>query len=221
MRPKTKLIKLEFFIFLQKKKISSATLKNEVLMKKIILIIGLGLTFYSYAEVNLAHYNKGAWSPYLVGGLIGVLTLLTLTFSQKPIGASSAYATLAGMIGKLLAPGHTMKLKYFAENPPRFDWGFVFVLAVIIGSFLAAFTGGEFIVRWTPQLWADTFGENSMASYGALSFIGGVLMSFGARLAGGCTSGHGISGALQLSLASWIALSCFFIGGAIVVRFIF
>ena len=39
-------------------------------------------------------------------------------------------------------------------------------------------------------------------------------MAFGARLAGGCTSGHGISGTLQLSVGSWIALVCFFIGGA-------
>jgi uncharacterized membrane protein YedE/YeeE len=39
------------------------------------------------------------------------------------------------------------------------------------------------------------------------------LLAYGARLAGGCTSGHGISGALQLSVSSWIALACFFIAG--------
>ncbi len=38
-------------------------------------------------------------------------------------------------------------------------------------------------------------------------------MAFGARTAGGCTSGHGISGALQLSVGSWVALICFFVGG--------
>ena len=46
-----------------------------------------------------------------------------------------------------------------------------------------------------------------------VALLGGVLMAFGARLAGGCTSGHGISGALQLSVGSWIALICFFAGG--------
>ena len=45
------------------------------------------------------------------------------------------------------------------------------------------------------------------------AFVGGLLMAFGARLAGGCTSGHGISGTLQLSVGSWIAVICFFIGG--------
>ena len=46
-------------------------------------------------------------------------------------------------------------------------------------------------------------------------------MAFGARLAGGCTSGHGISGTLQLNVASWIAVICFFIGGAIVANLMF
>lgn len=46
-------------------------------------------------------------------------------------------------------------------------------------------------------------------------------MAFGARLAGGCTSGHGISGTLQLSVGSWIALACFFIGGAVVAAMMF
>jgi len=47
----------------------------------------------------------------------------------------------------------------------------------------------------------------------AVGFLGGGLMAFGARMAGGCTSGHGISGALQLSVGSWIALLGFFVGG--------
>jgi uncharacterized membrane protein YedE/YeeE len=43
-----------------------------------------------------------------------------------------------------------------------------------------------------------------------------MLMAFGARLAGGCTSGHGISGTLQLNLASWITVMCIFVGGVAV-----
>jgi uncharacterized protein len=42
---------------------------------------------------------------------------------------------------------------------------------------------------------------------------GGAIMAFGARMAGGCTSGHGISGTLQLAVGSWISVICFFIGG--------
>jgi uncharacterized membrane protein YedE/YeeE len=46
-------------------------------------------------------------------------------------------------------------------------------------------------------------------------------MAFGARMAGGCTSGHGISGALQLSVGSWIALAGFFVGGIITAMLLF
>jgi uncharacterized protein len=159
-----------------------------------------------------------SWSPYLAGGLIGVLTWFTFSLSDKPIGASSAYATLTGILGKKIAPKHTMALKYYQENPPKLNWELIFVVFVIVGSFLAAWSGGEFDFKWVPELWAL---RHSPEAYAPLAFLGGVFMSFGARLAGGCTSGHGISGTLQLALSSWITLLCFFIGGAIVVRFIY
>jgi uncharacterized protein len=162
--------------------------------------------------------GAAAWSPYVVGTLIGILTWFTFTFSDKPVGASSAYASLAGMIGKLFAKKHTLSLKYYQEHPPQLNWEFVFVLSAIFGAFIAAFSGGEFEVRWVPELWEKVRGGSSYAVYG---FCGGVLMALGARLAGGCTSGHGISGALQLSLSSWVSLICFFIGGIIAIRFIY
>ena len=50
-------------------------------------------------------------TPYLVGAGIGVLSMLTFYFSDKPLGASTAYARISGMLGKLLAPRHTGSLK--------------------------------------------------------------------------------------------------------------
>jgi uncharacterized membrane protein YedE/YeeE len=69
-------------------------------------------------------------------------------------------------------------------------------------------------------MWTERFGD-SMTLRAAVAFAGGLIMSFGARLAGGCTSGHGISGTLQLNLASWIAVICFFIGGIAVAMLLF
>ena len=60
--------------------------------------------------------GEPAWSPYLVGAAIGVLSMLTFYFSDKPIGVSTAYARVAGMLGKLLAPRHTESLEYFKET---------------------------------------------------------------------------------------------------------
>jgi uncharacterized protein len=166
-------------------------------------------------------YPGPAWSPYVVGALIGVLTWCTLLFSRKPVGASSAYATAAGLAGKAIAPRSTQKLKYYQDNPPRLDWEFLFLGAVILGALLAAWQGGELTLRWVPPFWEARFGEGSGAWRAAVAFLGGVLMAFGARLAGGCTSGHGISGTLQLNVASWIALICFFAGGALLANLIY
>jgi uncharacterized membrane protein YedE/YeeE len=170
--------------------------------------------------VDARDYAGPAWSPYLTGAGIGVLSWLTFYFSDKPIGASSFYAQLAGFLGKLIAPRHTASLVYFKDNPPRMGWEAVFVISIIVGGALAAVTGGEFANEWLPPMWTERFGD-SMTLRAAVAFAGGLIMAFGARLAGGCTSGHGISGTLQLNLASWIAVIFFFIGGIAVAMLLF
>jgi uncharacterized membrane protein YedE/YeeE len=165
------------------------------------------------AGTDPLQYSGPAWSPYLVGALIGLLTMLTLYFSNKPLGASTAYARVAGLIGKTIAPRHTESLKYYQDNKPAIDWEVMLVVGAIGGAFLAAWHGAELTGQWLPPMWEARFGEGSYAMRVGAALIGGILMAFGARLAGGCTSGHGISGALQLSVGSWIALICFFAGG--------
>lgn len=158
-------------------------------------------------------YPEPAWSPYLVGGLIGLLTLLTLTIAKKPVGASSAYADVSGLIGRVVAPRHTASLKYFRENKPAIGWSLLFVVGAVGGSFLAAWSGGELTGDYLQNMWVARFGPESYFLRTLLAFGGGALMAYGARLAGGCTSGHGISGTLQLAVGSWIAVACFFVGG--------
>jgi len=158
-------------------------------------------------------YSGPAWSPYVVGALIGLLSMATFYFSSKALGASSAYAALAGMLGRVVAPQHTNSLKYYKDNPPVIDWGFMLVLGAIAGAFLAAWHGNELANQWLPPMWAARFGDDSLAQRLVVALLGGVFMAFGARLAGGCTSGHGISGTMQLSVGSWIAVICFFLGG--------
>ena len=162
--------------------------------------------------MNALNYPGPAWSPYMVGAGIGVLSWLTFYFSNKAIGASSFYAHIAGFIGKSIAPVRTKSLAYFQDNPPSVGWGFVFVLAIIAGAAIAALAGGEFTNEWLHPMWKARFGD-SLALRAAIGFGGGILMALGARLAGGCTSGHGISGTLQLNPGSWITAICLFIGG--------
>jgi len=173
------------------------------------------------ADVDPLQYPGPAWSPYVVGALIGVLSMLTFYFSSHPLGASSAYARLAGMLGRLFAPKHTGKLKYFQDHPPKVDWELMLVGGVIVGAFLAAWSGGELTGQLLPQMWRDRFGPDSGLLRTVAAFSGGGLMALGARMAGGCTSGHGISGTLQLAIGSWIAAICFFIGGIVTAMLMF
>ena len=157
-------------------------------------------------------YSGPAWSPYLVGALIGVLSMFTFYFSNKPLGASTAYARIAGMIGSAFAPKHTKSLKFYQDKKPVVDWEVMLLLGTVAGAFLAAWIGRELTLRWVPPMWEARFGE-SIGLRLVAAFAGGLLMAFGARLAGGCTSGHGISGTMQLAVGSWIAVICFFVGG--------
>lgn len=182
----------------------------------LVTVLGSWCPLAAFAAAPGTHphdYAGAAWSPYLVGALIGVLSMLTFYFSNKPLGASTAYARVAGMLGNAVAPRHTSSLKYFQDNKPAVDWEVMLVAGAILGGFLAAWTGGEFAMEGLPPMWAARFGQDSLVPRLASALLGGVLVAFGARLAGGCTSGHGISGALQLSVGSWIALLCFFAGG--------
>lgn len=165
------------------------------------------------AGTDPLQYSGPAWSPYLAGALIGLLAVATLYFSDKPLGASTAYARLAGMLGNLFNRRHTESLKYFQENKPAVDWEVMVLLGAVVGAFLAAWHGRELTGEWLPAMWVARFGADSLWLRIGVAFVGGIFMAFGARLDGACTSGHGISGTLQLAVSSWISVICFFIGG--------
>ena len=165
----------------------------------------------------VAHVHSApAWSPYLVGALIGVLAVSTLAVAQHKVAASSAYAHVAGILGRLVAPRHIASMPFFAKNKPAVSWSLLFILGAVAGSFIAATTGGELRASYLPDLWSARFGPESYGLRTVLALAGGALMAFGARMAGGCTSGHGISGTMQLAVSSWISVLCFFVGGALV-----
>lgn len=178
-----------------------------------VLLLSPGLSFGADLSTNPEAYRGSAWSPYIVGGLIGVLSMFTFYFSNKPLGASTAYARIAGMLGSIVAPKRVAKLKYYQENKPIVDWEVMLLFGAILGAFLAAWQGRELTGEWLPAMWAARFGVDSISLRWVAAIAGGIFMAFGARLAGGCTSGHGISGTMQLSVGSWISVVCFFIGG--------
>ena len=160
------------------------------------------------------------WSPYVVGIGIGILSWLTFLLSDRTIGCSTPFARFSGMIERLFRGDQVLKRPYFIKFVPAIGWDSMLVLGILIGAFLSALLFGQFQLQWVPDLWQQTFGNTPLLRL-VVALVGGVLMGIGSRWAGGCTSGHGISGTLQLAVSSWLAAICFFIGGIATAMLIF
>ena len=160
------------------------------------------------------------WPPYAVGIGIGILSWFSFLISREPISCSTSFARTSGGIERLFR-GKKVELKlYYQEIKLVVDWQGMLVLGIVIGSLISALLSGDFHWQWVPSRWAFTFGNSSVLRV-IVALIGGVFLGFGARWAGGCTSGHGISGTLQLAVSSWISAICFFIGGILMAQFLF
>jgi uncharacterized membrane protein YedE/YeeE len=144
-----------------------------------------------------------SWSPYAVGIGIGVLSWISFLLSDAPISCSTAFARSGGMLERLFRGKKVLERDYYKKFAPEIEWGWMLVVGVIIGSFISASLSGSFQWQWiaepTTRVW--------------VAFAGGMIMGFASRWTGGCTSGHGISGTLQLVVSSWITVVCIFAGG--------
>ena len=150
------------------------------------------------------------WSPYAVGALIGLINLLGMLISNKPLGASTSFLKLSGMIVGLFDKNRVLSNDYYKKNKPEIDWGMMLVFGIILGAFLSAVISGDFRLMKIPPMWSDNVSSNFIVRFiGAL--VGGIFLGVGSRWAGGCTSGHGISGTSQLSILSWVAAVSFFV----------
>jgi hypothetical protein len=94
------------------------------------------------------------------------------------------------------------------------------VVGIVAGSLISSLLSGDFQWRWIPSVWAEAFGSQPALRLLA-ALAGGILLGFGSRWADGCTSGHGISGTMQLAVSSWISAACFFIGGILTAQLLF
>ncbi|HPJ30128.1 MAG TPA: YeeE/YedE thiosulfate transporter family protein [Methanothrix sp.] len=168
----------------------------------------------------LEYLEMDLWSPYLVGAGIGILEVLAFLLSDKPIGCSTAYSRTSGMMERAVFGPGVREKAYYRKFEPVVDWEVMLVAGIVLGSFLSATLSGTFRLEAVPPLWAARFGLDPLTRLAA-AFAGGVLLGLGARWAGGCTSGHGISGTLQLAASSWLAVACFFVGGVAAAMILF
>jgi uncharacterized protein len=143
------------------------------------------------------------WTPYLMGAGIGVLSWIVFAVANDPLGVTSALSAVAGFAAMPFAGAATVwHNSYWAQTVPSLSYGAIFLVGVMLGAFAASVAARQFHVETMPATWRQRFGGSISLRF-AGAFIGGALEMYGARLAGGCSSGHGISGTMQLAVSSW------------------
>lgn len=167
-----------------------------------------------------------SWRPYLAGALVGLLATASVFVStkilgkSKYLGTSTTFVRSAGLIEKIIAEEHVKNNPYYQSKKVKIDWQFMLVVGVLLGAFAASIIDKSFKLESIPPIWLDRFGNKAtIRAIGA--FLGGIVAMFGVRLAGGCPSGHGLSGLMQLSISGFLAMACFFGGGIVVAYFIY
>lgn len=173
------------------------------------------------------------WPWYVAGPIIAVI-MFTLTYFGKNFGMSSNLRTICTIGGAGKFAG------FFNFDWKSQKWNLIVVLGAIIGGFLASqFLTNDTTIDLNPKTVAslqemgfknpgsvyipeELYGLDAVLSFKGLAIliVGGFLVGFGARYAGGCTSGHAISGLSNLQLPSLIAVIGFFIGGLIMTHLI-
>jgi hypothetical protein len=165
------------------------------------------------------------WPWYVAGPVIGLVAPALLLIGNRMLGISGNLRHICAAV----LPGNVPFLKYDWKKE---SWNLLFALGLVLGGFIGGvLLGGPHTENVNPETMAhirsmgvqDTHGylPQSLFNWSSLftlkgfllMIVGGFLIGFGTRYAGGCTSGHGISGLSDLQWTSLIAVSCFFAGG--------
>ncbi|ABP34006.1 MULTISPECIES: YeeE/YedE thiosulfate transporter family protein [Polynucleobacter] len=170
------------------------------------------------SETKISNLPQPYWNPLVAGILLGMVLLTTFVITGHGLGATGFTTRLTAWLGMNLAPVATSANDYLGgmveDGKPLNAWITWQVAGVAIGALISAY----FAHRIQFQMDGRKFLGGSKRPITAL--MGGVLAGFGARIAAGCTSGLGLSGAAVLSLAGFTFLCTFFAVGLLANRFI-
>jgi uncharacterized membrane protein YedE/YeeE len=182
--------------------------------------------------MNFIEWIKQPWPWYVAGPLIGLIVPLLLLIGNKAFGISSS-------LRHVCAACLPANIPFFKYDWKKEIWNLFFVGGIIIGAVLVTqLFSNPNPIELNPKLAADLqvhgisnfrgmvptelFSWNSLFTVKGIIMIviGGFLVGFGTRYAGGCTSGHAIMGLSNLQLPSLIATISFMVGGFIVANLI-
>ncbi|NNJ74560.1 MAG: YeeE/YedE family protein [Anderseniella sp.] len=157
-----------------------------------------------------------------LGGLALGLVFFAAVFLVKPIGVSTQFVILDGILWDAVNPevvtqttdgAYTSTNAYLAKSGGKYaksvanplNYSFVFVLAMMLGAFASSFlrTGVPANEKTMPAIWRTNYGDSTLKRF-VVAFASGFVVLYGARLAGGCTSGHMMSGMMQTAISGYI-----------------
>ena len=157
-------------------------------------------------------------NPYVAGGLLGLVLFGAFYLTGNGLGASGGLARMIIWIVARVAPDHVGRVAYLVEyaggSKNALDhW----IVLLNVGIFIGGMLSGWF----SHRIRFETIRGPRITSRQRwmLAFFGGILSGYGARLARGCTSSQGLSGAATLSVGSWAFLLAFFAGGYLLAYF--
>jgi uncharacterized membrane protein YedE/YeeE len=150
----------------------------------------------------------------LAGAGIALVTLALLFAGSRRLGISSGFEDLCG----LALPG----LPYFRRPSlaAARRWRLPFVGGLVLGGFLSAVAGGGWTPTWALGVFDEAIGFGPAGKL-AWMFVGGLFIGFGTRLAGGCTSGHGIFGMSNFERPSLVTTLSFMAGGVATTQLVY
>jgi uncharacterized protein len=161
--------------------------------------------------------------PWWAGGLgIGLLLIIAVGLAE-PIGVSTQYVVLDGVLLHEVFPDLASRSAYLKESAAGWTlatYEFFFVLGIPLGAFIAAWLTNRFTTRLVPSEWRHRFGARPGQRL-IWSFVGGFVLLFGARFGGGCTSGHMISGVSQLAVSSFLFSGALFLSAILTARWLY
>ena len=154
--------------------------------------------------------------PWLHLGIIFGLVSAASIMLWGPIGVSGTYPRFVGWLTAFIAPAYAVSNPYLVKMGSVFKPETFLVIGLLLGGFGAARLGRQ----KAPACEMVHARETSIGKRYLDAFLGGLLIVFGARLAGGCTSGHIISGITQLSVSGMLFGATTFASGIVTAKFI-
>lgn len=154
-------------------------------------------------------------SPYVIGAAIGLLNIAAFAAFRKGLGVSGAYESSAALAARQVAPDAARVNDYVKarKEPPKFNWESWLLVGTVLGGMAAGRAGGT-----SDALPFDDPMRTQEKRSPLASVAGGALLMFGARMAEGCTSGHGLSGTAQGAASSWLFTPLMFGVGSLLAR---